>query len=218
MAISSVDHYVSSAMEALYYDRHSLPVHAPSLIYFFFNDTATTEIYTLSLHDALPICRARDQESPHGHAHRGRSTAAVRRSGGRADGRGNGGYGRRDRAAGPAREGVRRVRSPPRGAEERGGSGGPLDGPGQERRAIGGGRFGAGQRGAVQAAGALRSVAAGGRGTAAGRLRGDGRARIDRDRGEPGRGRGGGDDRRPPSPGPRPAAPARISAVLHDQE
>src|SRR5689334_24956915 len=24
--------------------------------YFFFNDTATTEIYTLSLHDALPIC------------------------------------------------------------------------------------------------------------------------------------------------------------------
>src|SRR3712207_9097082 len=25
---------------------------------FFFNDTATTEIYTLSLHDALPICAA----------------------------------------------------------------------------------------------------------------------------------------------------------------
>src|SRR5258708_17975926 len=24
---------------------------------FFFNDTATTEIYTLSLHDALPICK-----------------------------------------------------------------------------------------------------------------------------------------------------------------
>src|SRR3712207_9583188 len=24
-------------------------------LYFFFNDTATTEIYTLSLHDALPI-------------------------------------------------------------------------------------------------------------------------------------------------------------------
>src|SRR5256885_12182615 len=30
--------------------RHS------SLFFFFFNDTATTEIYTLSLHDALPIC------------------------------------------------------------------------------------------------------------------------------------------------------------------
>src|SRR2546426_11675034 len=27
--------------------------------FFFFNDTATTEIYTLSLHDALPICRGR---------------------------------------------------------------------------------------------------------------------------------------------------------------
>src|SRR5258707_15095260 len=26
--------------------------------FFFFNDTATTEIYTLSLHDALPIWRA----------------------------------------------------------------------------------------------------------------------------------------------------------------
>src|SRR5260370_36031228 len=26
-----------------------------SLIFFFFNDTATTEIYTLSLHDALPL-------------------------------------------------------------------------------------------------------------------------------------------------------------------
>src|SRR2546429_6971495 len=27
------------------------------LLFFFFNDTATTEIYTLSLHDALPNCR-----------------------------------------------------------------------------------------------------------------------------------------------------------------
>src|SRR2546427_9006472 len=26
-----------------------------TLLFFFFNDTATTEIYTLSLHDALPI-------------------------------------------------------------------------------------------------------------------------------------------------------------------
>src|SRR5260370_40136098 len=30
------------------------PAHTVSLL-FFFNDTATTEIYTLSLHDALPI-------------------------------------------------------------------------------------------------------------------------------------------------------------------
>src|SRR5258708_35227368 len=28
---------------------------SPASIFFFFNDTATTEIYTLSLHDALPI-------------------------------------------------------------------------------------------------------------------------------------------------------------------
>src|SRR5437773_3989400 len=29
--------------------------------FFFFNDTPTTEIYTLSLHDALPICRDVDR-------------------------------------------------------------------------------------------------------------------------------------------------------------
>src|SRR3712207_7940472 len=28
-----------------------------------FNDTATTEIYTLSLHDALPICRRRSRRT-----------------------------------------------------------------------------------------------------------------------------------------------------------
>src|SRR5256885_7870250 len=28
------------------------------MIFFFFNDTATTEIYTLSLHDALPISKS----------------------------------------------------------------------------------------------------------------------------------------------------------------
>src|SRR2546430_1940158 len=32
-----------------------------SYIFFFFNDTATTEIYTLSLHDALPISE-KDQD------------------------------------------------------------------------------------------------------------------------------------------------------------
>src|SRR5437868_14737124 len=35
----------------------SLPLIYTSLLFFFFNDTATTEIYTLSLHDALPIYR-----------------------------------------------------------------------------------------------------------------------------------------------------------------
>src|SRR5256885_14653977 len=32
-----------------------LPYRYMTLFFFFFNDTATTEIYTLSLHDALPI-------------------------------------------------------------------------------------------------------------------------------------------------------------------
>src|SRR5690242_21765542 len=32
----------------------------PLIYFFFFNDTATTEIYTLSLHDALPIFAAAD--------------------------------------------------------------------------------------------------------------------------------------------------------------
>src|SRR5256885_9878397 len=32
------------------------------LFFFFFNDTATTEIYTLSLHDALPIFEATGRE------------------------------------------------------------------------------------------------------------------------------------------------------------
>src|SRR5256885_9000660 len=32
-----------------------LIIHPPLSFFFFFNDTATTEIYTLSLHDALPI-------------------------------------------------------------------------------------------------------------------------------------------------------------------
>src|SRR2546426_9091859 len=31
--------------------------------FFFFNDTATTEIYTLSLHDALPICDQHDRHA-----------------------------------------------------------------------------------------------------------------------------------------------------------
>src|SRR5256886_3909394 len=34
-----------------------------SLCVFFFNDTATTEIYTLSLHDALPISTGRSSTS-----------------------------------------------------------------------------------------------------------------------------------------------------------
>src|SRR3982750_447853 len=49
-----------------FYDHRGMPGARESLIlqlcgqlagFFFFNDTATTEIYTLSLHDALPISR-----------------------------------------------------------------------------------------------------------------------------------------------------------------
>src|SRR3712207_6950748 len=36
--------------------------------FFFFNDTATTEIYTLSLHDALPIYRRERDEDEEGAA------------------------------------------------------------------------------------------------------------------------------------------------------
>src|SRR5256884_5803996 len=57
--------------------------------FFFFNDTATTEIYTLSLHDALPISRAprsgcrrccfhrqalRERREPHGEQSRNPSS------------------------------------------------------------------------------------------------------------------------------------------------
>src|SRR2546426_5618042 len=35
---------------------------------FFFNDTATTEIYTLSLHDALPISRKSDSAGDERHS------------------------------------------------------------------------------------------------------------------------------------------------------
>src|SRR5258707_3780902 len=49
-----------------------MPFKASSaLFFFFFNDTATTEIYTLSLHDALPILDI--QESGNGVNRRGLS-------------------------------------------------------------------------------------------------------------------------------------------------
>src|SRR5438034_11195162 len=41
------------------YHRHSS---CYTVYFFFFNDTATTEIYTLSLHDALPISGSRPQD------------------------------------------------------------------------------------------------------------------------------------------------------------
>src|SRR5438270_13838246 len=37
-----------------------LPLRTPFIFFFFFNDTPPTEIYTLSLHDALPISDSRE--------------------------------------------------------------------------------------------------------------------------------------------------------------
>src|SRR3712207_7417673 len=62
--------------------------------FFFFNDTATTEIYTLSLHDALPISWARERRP-------GRGPPTARR---RAPCRSR----RRPAAPRPARTGPRR--------------------------------------------------------------------------------------------------------------
>src|SRR5256885_13069714 len=56
------------------------------LVFFFFNDTATTEIYTLSLHDALPISPRR-REDPDDQARRRASQGgAASAEGGRAAG------------------------------------------------------------------------------------------------------------------------------------
>src|SRR3712207_8984195 len=52
-----------------------------SIMFFFFNDTATTEIYTLSLHDALPISPERRFASlPRRRALRGRALRPFRRA------------------------------------------------------------------------------------------------------------------------------------------
>src|SRR5438034_11060110 len=66
-------------------ESHLLPLrscefavlHLYAVHYFFFNDTATTEIYTLSLHDALPISRSH----PAAPSADSRSASAALRSG-----------------------------------------------------------------------------------------------------------------------------------------
>src|SRR6516165_8820621 len=67
-----------------------VPVHENTALaaidpdFFFFNDTETTEIYTLSLHDALPIfsCRwSRRTGARPPRARPGRSSAAAHRRG-----------------------------------------------------------------------------------------------------------------------------------------
>src|SRR2546422_10736205 len=64
-----------------------------SFFFFFFNDTATTEIYTLSLHDALPISRklfaTRGLNEDHNHElkniFKGAATTASARPGPRSE-------------------------------------------------------------------------------------------------------------------------------------
>src|ERR1035438_3396389 len=55
--------------------------HVLCAVSFFFNDTATPEIYTLSLHDALPIYRPRQRGGrpawPAGGTHSDRAVAAL---------------------------------------------------------------------------------------------------------------------------------------------
>src|SRR6266480_7835043 len=47
--------YFTAASSVFFYFYFFLPLFFLPFFFFFFNDTATTEIYTLSLHDALPI-------------------------------------------------------------------------------------------------------------------------------------------------------------------
>src|SRR2546426_6966950 len=48
------------------------------VVFFFFNDTATTEIYTLSLHDALPISLLRCRRRRSGQDRRGGAPSGCR--------------------------------------------------------------------------------------------------------------------------------------------
>src|SRR2546430_11396471 len=60
----------------------TIPYDHSIMFFFFFNDTATTEIYTLSLHDALPIStgttgRCRMSASPTACGRRQRSSSTL---------------------------------------------------------------------------------------------------------------------------------------------
>src|SRR2546429_214691 len=76
-----------------------------SFVFFFFNDTATTEIYTLSLHDALPISfNDRDFKPVAARFRCSAPPTAVARRGGGSGGSGGGGSGSgtgRGRGVGP---------------------------------------------------------------------------------------------------------------------
>src|SRR2546430_13509524 len=65
---------ISTFLYSMYVFRSNKPIY----IFFFFNDTATTEIYTLSLHDALPISRSRAGWSRPAARRKRASSAAAR--------------------------------------------------------------------------------------------------------------------------------------------
>src|SRR2546422_7992142 len=90
-----------------------------SFFFFFFNDTATTEIYTLSLHDALPI----SSDGSHLQDVHRREAGAPRRA-----------LSPRDRGAGRAAA-RRGGRGEPQGRSERGGGGARGGGLGAHDRA-----------------------------------------------------------------------------------
>src|SRR5260370_39661183 len=58
------------------YSHNFIPITPTRELSFFFNDTATTEIYTLSLHDALPISQVGNR---HGQLQRTRILCACSR-------------------------------------------------------------------------------------------------------------------------------------------
>src|SRR6476620_11739895 len=78
--------HVYSKMGTLEYafTVQKLPTFHSLSVDFFFNDTATTEIYTLSLHDALPICGGSRSSTPRRRwgrrAHAPRASATDRKS------------------------------------------------------------------------------------------------------------------------------------------
>src|SRR5438309_11975393 len=69
MSMSDNKHNHATTLPTFTVVLNSTDSYYHNVSYFFFNDTATTEIYTLSLHDALPICDVFERylagEDPH---------------------------------------------------------------------------------------------------------------------------------------------------------
>src|SRR6266542_3572549 len=83
--LGSVRYFDSASVLLLNIDVVSPDAHPSYLFFFFFNDTATTEIYTLSLHDALPIRAVaeagRDRRGPATHSDTDQTANAISTTG-----------------------------------------------------------------------------------------------------------------------------------------